>query len=234
MRFGLPLLQYFCSECGLLLKQTEIELKQAQLGRRGGGGQGEECPKCGSLLSHTLQQRRKERYASLAIEKDLNEIQSQSSPFIPRFQTAYQEYKDNSYQFGFDIYKIDSFLNLKTGESLCIIGEQKDTQLLVARLCVNALMIQSRRRRRKRLGVAENMSCTEKRIISIDAGNDLDIYQYVSFVRQYGLDIKKFLQSIVVSRMFTIYQLANTIIYELPSLLFNIYNDSSRTLSLKL
>ena len=45
------------------------------------------------------------------------------------------------------------------------------------------------------------------------------IAQYVSFARQYGLDIKKFLQSIVVSRMFTIYQLANTIIYELPKLI---------------
>jgi hypothetical protein len=47
----------------------------------------------------------------------------------------------------------------------------------------------------------------------------LDIYQYVSFARQYGLDIKKFLQTIVVSRMFTIYQLANTIIYELPKII---------------
>jgi hypothetical protein len=54
MRFGPPpLLQYFCSECGLLLKQTETELKHVQLG--GGEGKEEECPKCGSLLLHTLQ-----------------------------------------------------------------------------------------------------------------------------------------------------------------------------------
>jgi hypothetical protein len=59
MRFGPspPFLQYFCSECALLLKQLKTELKHAQLGRRG-RGQGEECPKCGSLLLHTLQQRR--------------------------------------------------------------------------------------------------------------------------------------------------------------------------------
>jgi hypothetical protein len=70
-------------------------------------------------------------------------------------------------------------------------------------------------RRRKRLGVGGEKRCsTEKHIIFIDAGNDLDIYQYVNLARQYGLDIKKFLQSIVVSRMFTIYQLANTIIYD--------------------
>jgi hypothetical protein len=223
MRFGPspPLLQYFCSECGLLLKQTETELKHTQLGRRA-AGQGEECPKCGSLLSYTLQQRRRrEGHRSLVIEReeDLNDIQSQSSSFIPRFQTAYEEYNNNisSIQFGFDIHKIDSALNLNSGESLCIIGEQKYTQLLVARLCVNALMMQSRRRKRK--GVRERMSCTEKHIIFIDAGNDLDIYQYVIFARQYGLDIKKFLQNIVVSRMFTIYQLANTIIYDLPKLI---------------
>jgi hypothetical protein len=215
MGLGPSLLQYFCSECGLVLKQTE--LKHVQLGR--GGGRGEECPKCGSLLLHTLQQRRRERHASLVTEKeDLNEIQSQSSSFIPRFQTAYEEYNNNGYQFGFDIHKVDSFLNLNSGEILCIIGEQKYTQLLVARLCVNALMMQSKRR--KRLGVGgEKRHGTEKHIIFIDAGNDLDIYQYVSFARQYGLDIKKFLQSIVVSRMFTIYQLANTIIYELPKLI---------------
>jgi hypothetical protein len=220
MRFGPspPLLQYFCSECGLLLRQTEIELKHAQL------REGEECPKCGSLLSHTIQQRRRREvgHRSLVIEReeDLNEIQSQSSPFIPRFQTAYEEYSNNSssIQFGFDIHKIDSALNLNGGEILCIIGKQKHTQLLVARLCVNALMMQQRS---KRLGVlgGEKTRSTEKHIIFIDAGNDLDVYQYVNFARQYGLDIKKFLQSIVASRMFTIYQLANTIIYDLPKLI---------------
>jgi hypothetical protein len=54
--------------------------------------------------------------------------------------------------------------------------------------------------RRRRLGVVEGEKRhnTEKYIIFIDAGNDLDIYQYVNFARQYRLDIKKFLQSIVV------------------------------------
>jgi hypothetical protein len=52
--------------------------------------------------------------------------------------------------------------------------------------------------RRKKLGLRERMSYwTEKHIILIDAGNDLDIYQYINFARQYRLDIKKFLQGIV-------------------------------------
>jgi hypothetical protein len=100
MRFGPspPFLQYFCSECALLLKQLKTELKHAQLGRRG-RGQGEECPKCGSLLLHTLQQRRRTReggHSSLVTEKeeDFNDIQSHRSSFIPRFQTAYDEYNN--------------------------------------------------------------------------------------------------------------------------------------------
>jgi hypothetical protein len=91
---------------------------------------------------------KEEGHASLVTEKeDLNAIQSQSPSFIPRFQTPYEEYNNN--EFRFDIYKIDSFLNLNGGEILGIIGEQKYTQLLVARLCVNALMMQSRTRRRR-------------------------------------------------------------------------------------
>ena len=54
------------------------------------------------------------------------------------------------------------------------------------------------------------------KIIAIDAGNCTDVYQFVDFVRQYGLEIKKVLRNIVVSRVFTIYQLAHLIIYELP------------------
>jgi methionyl-tRNA synthetase len=89
MRFDPPpLLLYFCSECGLLLKQTEIELKHAQLGRR--GGKEEECPKCGSLLSHTMQQRRRKReggHAPLVTEREegFSDIPSHSSSFIPGF-----------------------------------------------------------------------------------------------------------------------------------------------------
>jgi hypothetical protein len=46
--------------------------------------------------------------------------------------------------------------------------------------------------------------------------NSLDFYQFVEFMRQYGLDIKETLQRIVVSRAFTVYQLTNLIVNELP------------------
>jgi len=57
------------------------------------------------------------------------------------------------------------------------------------------------------------------KVIFVDAGNTSDVYQCVNFARQYGLNIKKVLQSIVVSRSFTIYQLSNTIINELPNVI---------------
>jgi hypothetical protein len=72
------------------------------------------------------------------------------------------------------------------------------------RLCVRALMS-------KRQGGFESTN-----VIFIDAGNNSDVYQCVNFARQYGLDIKKVLQSILVTRAFTIYQLADLLINGLP------------------
>jgi hypothetical protein len=37
------------------------------------------------------------------------------------------------------------------------------------------------------------------KIIDIDAGNCSDVYQIVNFARQYGLEIKRVLQNIIVS-----------------------------------
>jgi hypothetical protein len=63
------------------------------------------------------------------------------------------------------------------------------------------------------------------KIIVIDAGNCTDVYQFVDFARQYGLEVKKVLRSIVVSRVFTIYQLAHLIIYELPKIIEQLSSD---------
>jgi hypothetical protein len=52
-------------------------------------------------------------------------------------------------------------------------------------------------------------------VIFIDAGNCSDIYQCVNFARQYGLDIQKVMESIMVSRPFNVHQLAGLLIDEL-------------------
>jgi hypothetical protein len=89
------------------------------------------------------------------------------------------------------------------------MGQAVFTNFLLSRLCVRALM--SNR---------YNGGLNSNHVIFIDAGgNNSDPYQCVNFARQYGLDIKKVLQSIIVCRAFTIYQLANLIIYELPKVI---------------
>ena len=99
------------------------------------------------------------------------------------------------------------------------MGEYKYTQLLIDRLCVHSLLP------RRYGGIVDQTL----KILVIDAGNRTDIYQLVDFARQYGLEIKKVLQSIVVSRVFTIYQLAHLIIYELPKSSNNFHLKRSTT-----
>jgi hypothetical protein len=53
-------------------------------------------------------------------------------------------------------------------------------------------------------------------VIIIDTGNSSDIYSCVNVAREVGLDIRDILRRIVVSRPFTIYQLANLVVNELP------------------
>jgi hypothetical protein len=94
--------------------------------------------------------------------------------------------------------------------SLCIIGKEKYTHLLIHRLCVHSLLLP---RRHKGVGLDHSM------IIAVDAGNCTDIYQFVDFARQYGLEVKRVLQNVAVSRVFTIYQLVDLIIHQLPKII---------------
>jgi len=119
-------------------------------------------------------------------------IQTNATPKSVEFRTAFLQIKDSSVKFAFDIDKIDSLVNLKASGSLCIIGKQKYTQILINRLCVHSLLP-------KRHGSIIGGPDYSK-IIAIDAGNCTDVYQFVDFARQYGLEVKKVLKNIVVSR----------------------------------
>jgi DNA-directed RNA polymerase subunit RPC12/RpoP len=198
MRIG-PLLQYFCSSCGKILKDsTTLEIQNQQLK--------EECPSCGVLLVDTLQNRtvsasvpQQAAIVTTATPKSVQDLSAE-------FRTAFHQIEDSSIKFTFDIEKIDSLLNLNAYGSLCIIGEQKYTQLLINRLCIHSLLP-------KRHGGIGGPDYSK--IIAIDAGNCTDVYQLVDFARQYGLEIEKVLKNIVVSRVFTIYQLAYLIVHKL-------------------
>jgi hypothetical protein len=103
---------------------------------------------------------------------------------------------------GFGIKEIDSFMTLRPGDRLCIAGDHAN--LLLTRLCVRAFMPI------KQGGLGTGS------ILFVDAGNSSDVYQCVSFARQFGLEIQTVLKGIVTSRAFTIHQLAWLILYELP------------------
>jgi hypothetical protein len=53
-------------------------------------------------------------------------------------------------------------------------------------------------------------------VMVIDADNSSSPYLYVDIARQYGMHHSKVLRNVIVARQFTIYQLTNTIIYDLP------------------
>ena len=201
MRNG-SLLQYYCSSCGKLLNESSTLAVQKELLI-------EECPGCGALLSSTLQ--------NMELSPPLSQSQQVISDSTPKpiehlsvdFQTAFRQIQDLNIRFAFDIEKIDSLLDLEATGTLCIVGEQKYTQILIDRLCVHSMLP------KRYGGIGSDYSKT----IAIDAGNCSNVYQSVDFARQYGLEVKKVLQNIVVSRVFTIYQLADLIIHELPKII---------------
>jgi len=101
-------LQYYCSNCDTVLKETESSLNLAYLV--------ESCPSCGSMLSQSLQKRS-------SIKKVRDQILFQPASSIP--------------QFRFDIEKLDSILNfLRPGQVVAITGH--NCQNLIERLSVRA------------------------------------------------------------------------------------------------
>lgn len=200
------LLKHYCSKCDILLRITRDDF---DIDSRFSNSR-EECHYCGSLISNTL---RKEK--ELGIPTNNMGISPSSSLCLllpaPKIKTAYEQFSN---RLTFGIEKIDSVLELINGETVCIVAANEDdnnnkkySNTLLSRLCVRALMP-------NRQG-----GFNSSRVIVVDTGNTSDLYQYINFARQYGLNIKKALQSIVVSRSFTIYQLANTIINELPKVI---------------
>jgi hypothetical protein len=216
------LLQYFCSKCGILLKETEEEEEEQSIIDNKKivlmpSTATEQCLKCGSLLSsknlirklklkehNSIEEQQQQHLSSSLLSRRTSE-----EILFPKFQTAYYDIEDRRRMLTLDIEKIDSSITLTTADCVCIIGEARCANAILMRLCVRALII---KRQRELLEFAK--------VIFIDAGgknNSSDsFYRCVNFARQYGLDIKKVLQSIVISRAFTIYQLADLIIYELP------------------
>jgi hypothetical protein len=152
----------------------------------------------------------------MAYVRETVQHQSQTTSSLPiKLETAYDILQKPN-RLSFDIDQIDRCLELTdrgggSSNSLCITSSLKDgswqqrhvNDTLLTRLCIRALMS-------KRHGGFGSPS-----VIFIDAGNCSDIYQCVNFARQYGLDIQKVMESIMVSRPFNVHQLAGLLIDEL-------------------
>ena len=174
----------------------------------------EECPKCGYALLKTL----KKEWNEVQLQERCNNknnrqpLPSPSSPVSHslKFQSAYEEFIGR-FTFGIEALDSPSLLNLKTGDTLGIIGDgsnnRKYTNILMTRLSIRSLLS------KRQGGVGSPY------VITVDAGKSLDFYQYVNFARLYCLDIKEILQRIIVSRAFTVYHLADLIINELPKVI---------------
>lgn len=137
---------------------------------------------------------------------DTLEVQK-AEPIKPDIHIKVQTAYELSAKLSFDIACIDQRTKLAPGDRACIIGSRHRANMLLTRLWVRALMPQ----RYGGLG--------SKHVICIDAGNSTNVYQCVSFARQYGMDIRTTLRSIILSRAFTIYQLAGVIVRKLPQLI---------------
>lgn len=99
---------------------------------------------------------------------------------------------------------------------------------LLMRLCVRASLLSTMMSKIEQSELLEEEEEYAKKVIFIDAGggkSSSDIYQCIYFARQYyGLDIKKVLRNIMVTRAFIIYQLADLIIYQLPKFIQQQFN----------
>jgi DNA-directed RNA polymerase subunit RPC12/RpoP len=117
MNYVYPLLRYFCSVCSTPLMETykSIDIIRSS---------GEECPKCGSLLSESLKRKPVSQY-----QRDNSNSTTAASSSL-RFHTVSR--------LNFDIKKIDSVLTFGIGECISLIGNY--SKILIERLCIRALL----------------------------------------------------------------------------------------------
>lgn len=163
------------------------------------------CSKCGSILRETDEDIEIGSVTEdcpscgtiLAHSLTRRSIDPKPVMQVPKLQTAY-----DLLRFSFGIEKLDSVMRLGSAGSLCIIGHRAN--LILSRLCVRVLLP-------VRFGGLDSPY-----VMVVDAGNKSDLYQTVSFARQYHMNIDNTLDRIIVNRPFTIHQLKRLIAVQVP------------------
>ena len=141
------------------------------------------------------------------------------------FKTAFEELCNKHELLNSGIEKIDSILKLTAGDRLAVRGNKKYSQMFVTRLCVNALLsssppLSSKKKNNSKL-VATSSHFHTSNVILVDSGNSTDFYQYINFAKQYYNNdvISRVLNNTIVARPFTVYQLADIVINQLPKVI---------------
>ncbi len=128
-----------------------------------------------------------------------------------KFISAYEELVDNNRKL-FNIPPIDNFFHFQDKKNIIIINRCETTQHLlyhlVAKLCIG------------------HSKYNEKnKTILIDAGGNNLGYLHINLTKmsvKEKFNMNKLLNNIILSRAFTLYQLANILINELPILIQNL------------
>jgi hypothetical protein len=148
------------------------------------------------------------------LDNKINKYMSQqsSSPtpssHVDKFVNAYDELNDNRRKL-FDIPSIDNFFYFQGEKNISIINRCKTTHMLyhlVTKLCIKYAKYNEK-----------------SKIILIDGGGNNLGHIYLDLIKlsdkEHQFDINLLLDNIIISRAFTLYQLANIVINKLPTLI---------------
>lgn len=137
--------------------------------------------------------------SNLIAEKPNRTMSIQQEPL--KLRTAYDYLNRLSFTINGTCNKT---VELLLGDAVCLVGDSRMINLILTKVGVHALMP------KRHGGFGRNSN-----VFILDAGNCTDVYQFVDFMKQYGLDIKETLRQIMISRVFTVYQLTHFLKYEL-------------------
>ena len=98
-------------------------------------------------------------------------------------------------------------IELLSNDAICMLGNSRMANLMLMKLVVHCLLP-------KKYG-----GLRDSKVFFLDAGNCTDVYQFIDFMKQYGLNIKKNLKRIMISRVFTVYQLTHFLKFELTKII---------------
>ena len=192
---------YYCCLCdeALVLSVREISSRKINLVFD------ETCPGCGFELDKAL----KCQDSFVPTETNLfvnpkctldESLLERENLFTPRTRRGSELLRDSKLNITTGIETLDRLLTLQPGQLVALQGEQSHSLSLL--LCVRATVPQPR-------GIDSD-------IVFIDGGNLFDAYEISQYSAAFGLDSKRVLERVHLSRAFTYHQLNSLITRKLP------------------